>query len=114
MDRTAKRKFSSSLLLYFTGITRKADNILSQQKKNLSKENKFETMKKMVELVDPFSEAMTKNEISTCGDLLLENWELKKNMADDISNSDINDMCAQAKKAGALAWKIAGAGGGET
>ena len=69
-------------------------------------------MIKMVDLVDPFTEAMKKNDIKTCGDLLLKNWELKKNMADGISNSDINDMCQKADNAGALAWKIAGAGGG--
>jgi len=112
MDRTARRKFSSSLLLYYTGITRKADNILSRQKKNLLDENKFEAMIKMVDLVDPFTEAMKKNDIKTCGDLLLKNWELKKNMANGISNNEINDMCQKAGNAGALAWKIAGAGGG--
>ncbi len=112
MDRTARRKFSSSLLLYYTGITRKADNILSRQKKNLLNENKFETMIKMVDFVDPFTEAMKKNDIETCGDLLLKNWELKKNMADGISNSGINDMCQKAGNAGGLGWKIAGAGGG--
>ncbi|MBW1894691.1 MAG: GHMP kinase [Deltaproteobacteria bacterium] len=112
MDRAARRKFSSSLLLYYTGITRKADNILSRQKKNLLDENKFEAMIKMVDLVDPFTAAMKKNDIKTCGDLLLKNWELKKNMANGISNNEINDMCQKAGNAGALAWKIAGAGGG--
>jgi len=112
MDRTARRKYSSSLLLYYTGITRKADNILSVQKNNLSDDKKFETMVNMVNLVDPYTEAIKNNDIKTCGDLLLQNWELKKKMATGISNNDINDMCQKAGDAGALAWKIAGAGGG--
>jgi len=82
MDRTARRKYSSSLLLYYTGITRKADNILSVQKNNLSDDKKFETMVNMVNLVDPYTEAIKNNDIRTCGDLLLQNWELKKKYGD--------------------------------
>jgi len=112
MDRTERRKYSSSLLLYFTGITRKADSILSRQNKNLTDDNKFEIMMNMVELVDPFAEALKNNDIKASGDLLLKNWEMKQHMAEGISNDEINDMCRKAGDAGALAWKIAGAGGG--
>jgi D-glycero-alpha-D-manno-heptose-7-phosphate kinase len=41
-----------------------------------------------------------------------ENWVLKRKMADGISNPDIERMYERAKGAGALAGKIAGAGGG--
>jgi len=36
MGSPAKRKFASSLLLYYTGIARSADKILSNQKKKSS------------------------------------------------------------------------------
>ena len=41
-----------------------------------------------------------------------ENWALKQHMALGISNKTIEDMLQRAKAAGALAGKIAGAGGG--
>ncbi len=66
----------------------------------------------MVGLVDPFAAAMETGDMTTCGDLMVRNWELKQQLASGISNPEIADMYAQAKAAGALAGKIAGAGGG--
>jgi len=107
-----RRKFSSSLLLYYTGITRSANEILSKQKSNLLSEKTFQTMRQMVSLVDPFTDAMNRGDINTCAELMDENWRLKQKMAAGISNDRIGEMYAAAKKAGALAGKIAGAGGG--
>jgi D-glycero-alpha-D-manno-heptose-7-phosphate kinase len=112
MDLAVQRKFASSLLLYFTGITRSADKILDQQGSNMGAENKRRTMQTMVELVAPFADAMEKGDIITCGQLLDQNWQLKQQMAAGISNPVIEEMFGRAKSAGALAGKICGAGGG--
>lgn len=112
MTSTNKRKFASSLLLYYTGITRNADTILSKQKSNLTDPDKVDNMEKMVSLVDPFTDAMERADIIQCGDLMDQNWMLKQNMASGISNDRIQKMYEKAKAAGALAGKIAGAGGG--
>lgn len=106
------RKFYSSLLLYYTGITRSADKILSEQSKNSTKEDRFEIMTKMVSLVPQFSEALQAGNIESCGEMLDENWRLKRKMASGITNPEIEEMYARAKEAGALGGKIAGAGGG--
>lgn len=112
MDGATKRKFAASLLLYYTGITRSADDILKKQKQNLLSADKFMRMQKMVALVEPFAQAMQAGDIRTCGALLDKNWQLKQQLADGITNDAIGKMYAQAKKAGAIAGKIAGAGGG--
>jgi len=112
MNNTTLRRFSSSLLLYFTGITRSADEILSRQKKNLLSDQKIQIMKSMVALVDPFTEAMKNSDIDECGVLLDKNWQLKQQMASGISNDKITAMYEKAKAAGAVAGKVAGAGGG--
>lgn len=112
MGGAANRKFASSLLLYYTGVTRSADKILTRQKANLQNSDRFNTMQQMVALVDPFTEAMENQDIKTCGELLARNWRLKQNMASGISNSEIDDMHNRAIAAGALAGKVAGAGGG--
>jgi len=106
------RRCSSSLLLYYTGITRSADVILSEQKKNFSEQDKFEAMSDMVSFVKPFKEAIEQCDIETCGRLLDQNWQLKQKMASGISNGKIQAMYETAKNAGALGGKIAGAGGG--
>ncbi len=107
-----KRKFASSLLLFYTGITRSADAILSQQKANFVQPEKRRTMDAMVALVDPFAEAMEKADIHACSRLLARNWELKQHMAAGISTPAIQAMYETALSAGALAGKVAGAGGG--
>ena len=112
LENKIKRRFSSSLLLYYTGLARSADDILSKQKENLAAADKQAIMEKMVSLVDPFTEAMETGDIELCGKLLDQNWNLKRRMASGISNPAIDAMYVTAKKAGALAGKITGAGGG--
>lgn len=112
LDNGKFRIFSSSLLLYFTGITRHADDILAEQRKNYSKSEKYDVMCEMVSLVPPFRRALEQADIETCGELLDRNWQLKKKMASKITNGRIEAMYQKAKKAGALGGKIAGAGGG--
>jgi D-glycero-alpha-D-manno-heptose-7-phosphate kinase len=46
------------------------------------------------------------------GDLLHDAWESKKKLSSRISNPLIDEMYAEARKAGALGGKITGAGGG--
>ena len=112
MGSNIRRKFASSLLLYYTGLTRSADGILSRQKSNMKADEKRGAMQQMVDLVGPFCQAMTLGDIETCGRLLDHNWQLKQQMAAGISNATIDAMYAKAKSAGALAGKISGAGGG--
>lgn len=112
MDRITRRKFSSSLLLYYTGITRSADEILSRQSSNMNGQAKRKTMQSMVDLVFPFAQALEQCDITQCGHLLDRNWQLKQQMASGISNPTIEKMHRQALDAGALAGKVCGAGGG--
>ncbi len=107
-----KRKFASSLLLYYTGITRKADPILSEQQTNLTSPQKMAAMEKMVSLVRPFVAAVEQGDIAACGQLLDQNWQLKRSMAAGISNRKIEAIYNAAINAGAFAGKISGAGGG--
>ncbi|MBT8341571.1 MAG: GHMP kinase [Desulfatitalea sp.] len=112
VSTAARRRFASSLLLYFTGITRKADEILSRQQSNMDAAEKRRYMQTMVELVPPFVHAVTLEDMDTCAKLLDQNWRLKQQLADGISNPAIEDMYRVAKAAGAQAGKILGAGGG--
>ena len=105
-------KFSSSLVLYYTGITRSADNILSEQKRNFNDGEKFKIMSEIVSLVEPFINALRNQDLRKCGLILDKNWELKQKMASGINNESIEFMYKKAKDAGAIGGKVAGAGGG--
>lgn len=112
MNPQELRKFAASILLFFTGLTRSADTILAQQSQNVQQADKFEQLSQMVDLVEPFTCAMQNGDLYTCANLLEKNWHLKCQLAAGISTPDIDQMYETAKKAGALAGKIAGAGGG--
>lgn len=112
LDNEKLRIFSSTLLLYFTGITRSADTILARQQNNMNASVNTAIMAEMVGLVPLFAAALATADTGQCGRLLDENWRLKQKMAMGITNDSIEEMYAVARRAGALGGKIAGAGGG--
>jgi D-glycero-alpha-D-manno-heptose-7-phosphate kinase len=105
-----KRRLGSNLLLFFTNVTRTAGSILSEQKENISE--KMDFLNKIKELTFKAERSLTEGNIDVIGKLLNENWELKKNLASNISNADIDNMYNAAIAGGATGGKIAGAGGG--
>ncbi len=105
------KKFASTLRLYYIGSNRSASSILTQQKQNMSKNNKVKIMKKMVRLTEDFKNALFNEDLKSAGALLNHNWELKKQMASNISNDKINVMYNEALKCGAMGGKLLGAGG---
>lgn len=108
-----KRQLEDKLLLFYTGITRSSEKILSVQTKNLSEDKqKREIMKKMVEYADEMRKSLRKNKLDTFAKLLDENWQLKKKMTNSISSPQIDKWYETAKKNGAIGGKILGAGGG--
>jgi D-glycero-alpha-D-manno-heptose-7-phosphate kinase len=104
------RKFGSNLLLFYTNKTRKADTILSRQKKSTG--NKREVLRSMRALVPMFEDALIDGNYDDLGRLLHKNWLLKKSLVNTISSNEIDSMYKNAKKSGALGGKICGAGGG--
>ena len=112
LTNPGKRRFASSLLLYFTGITRSANDILSRQSRGMGDLEKRQGLEQMVALVEPFTQAMENDDIDACARLLDMNWQLKQQLAQGISNKEIDEMYTTARSAGALAGKISGAGGG--
>jgi len=105
-----KRKLGANLLLFFTNITRKSASILGEQKKSIN--NKLEYHNKIKNLAFESKEALESGEIDKIGVLLAENWQLKKNLASNITNEEINRMYDRAILGSAVGGKISGAGGG--
>ena len=107
---STKRQLNHNLLLFYTGVTRKADSILSEQRSNIrSRESVLAEMKHIAHAA---CDKLRQGDVDAIGDLLHESWELKKQLASKISNGDVDDLYAIARKAGATGGKIAGAGGG--
>lgn len=110
LDSHMKTRLNENLLLFFTGKTRKADNILAEQKQNI--QDRLETLRKMKALTYQARDELTTGNLDSLGHLLHESWQLKKQLASQISNGDIDKWYEKAIAAGALGGKITGAGGG--
>ena len=111
MDSEKRRRFGESILLFYTGVTRKADVILSEQKDNIDAQ--VETLNSIKaqaqEVRDALSETGTMNRV---GRILDTGWQHKRRLAGRITNPTIDSMYDRALDAGATGGKIAGAGGG--
>ena len=110
LDPTKKRRLSESLMLFFTGITRKADTILAKQKENIT--DRLATLNDMRQQAYDLHEVLLDGHIDRMGDVMHQGWLYKKQLADKITSSDIDIMYEKALEAGAIGGKIAGAGGG--
>lgn len=110
LDPDLKRRLNESLMLFFTGVTRKADDILAEQKTNIT--DRISVLKSMRDMAHTAYDELQKGNLDCLGNLLHEGWQLKKLLASQISNGSIDEWYDQARKAGALGGKITGAGGG--
>lgn len=106
-------EFQNSMLLFYTGVTRSASNILRNQIDIMNTcEDTSDVVSRMAAMTDDFRHAIQDNNLNWVGDLLHQAWMLKQSVSSQISNSVIDDMYASARRAGALGGKLLGAGGG--
>lgn len=110
LDYKRRIDLENRILLFFTGITRRASSVLTEQKANI--QINLETLKYMVDLVDIFKKKLMKGNFENLGELLHENWLKKKILASKISNHVVDKLYETGIKNGAWGGKVLGAGGG--
>ncbi len=112
MSREKMELFHRHLLLFFTGFSRNASDIAGEQIKR-TPERKTE-LKTMMELVDVAISTLNdkKDALDDFGNLLHEQWMIKRSMTPFITNSHIDEIYETGRRAGALGGKLLGAGGG--
>jgi D-glycero-alpha-D-manno-heptose-7-phosphate kinase len=104
-------EFESSLMLFFTGISRIASEVAKDQIENIEiNEPNLHAMKGLVD--DALSLLTSDRDINLFGEMLNETWKLKRALSDKISNSEIDSMYEKAIASGAIGGKLLGAGGG--
>lgn len=102
------------LMLFFTGSTRAASNILSQQKAASEQKDPqvLEALHAVKAMVKDVQTALERGDVDALGDILHESWERKKRFAHNVSNTRLDELYALARANGARGGKITGAGGG--
>jgi D-glycero-alpha-D-manno-heptose-7-phosphate kinase len=107
-------ELEKNILLFFTGISRDANEILASQSKGAEREDSqiVDTLHRIKEIGYQIKEALEEGNLAKFGYLLDKHWRTKKNLSGKISDSKIDRLYEKAKENGALGGKIMGAGGG--
>ena len=103
-----------NLILYFTGFSRSAGNILKEQN-DKSKEHNEDMLKNLdcvKELGYRSKYALEKGDLDTFADIMNTHWEYKKKRSGGMSNPQIDEWYSLALANGAQGGKMIGAGGG--
>jgi len=111
--KEVKDKLERNLLLFYTGITRRADSVLRKQEENLNKKDKFDSLKKMKQLASEIRDRLIDgSNHQLIGKYLHQGWLEKKKLASNISSKMIDEYYQKAIESGAVGGKLLGAGGG--
>ena len=104
-------EFEQYLFMVFTGITRKASEVVAQQLRRVGENTK--QLLAMRAMVDQGYKILTSDRpLSEFGDLLHRAWEAKRSLDGCISTSAIDETYRRGRDAGAWGGKLLGAGGG--
>jgi D-glycero-alpha-D-manno-heptose-7-phosphate kinase len=103
-----------NLLLFFTGISRSASSILSDQdvKSKAKNDEMLNNLHLTKELGFLSRNALLSGDTNEFGKLMHEHWVHKRERTNGMSNEFINHAYDTALKTGAVGGKLVGAGGG--
>ena len=110
----ARRALEESLLLFFTGSSRHASQILRQQRESIGRREPavVESLHFMRAAALECRQRLLAADVEGLGALLDRCWSEKKRLARGISNPQIDHWYEVARSHGALGGKVTGAGGG--
>lgn len=108
-------EIESSLVLYFTGVSRSSAQIINEQIESVTSEDSkaaLDAMHAVKAQALNLKELLLRGDISGFAKAMNQSWTAKKATSGSISNSNIDEVFEAAMSAGARAGKISGAGGG--
>ena len=104
-------QFESSLMLVFTGLFRTSTEVLEGYPKNSAQYNR--SLENIAKITEQAKSVLTSTTLAQdFGVLMNETWHLKKQLSQNISNTQIDEIYSEAMSAGAYGGKLLGAGAG--
>jgi D-glycero-alpha-D-manno-heptose-7-phosphate kinase len=98
-------------MLFYTGMVRSAGSVLREARQRIV-DNVESPVDGLVAIADRMCDTLQNGSIDEVGELLDASWTLKKRMASNVSNNELDRLYQAARAAGALGGKVSGAGGG--
>ncbi len=110
LSAVERRDLQRNILLFYTGITRSADTILSEQTANI--EATRPQLDLLRDLAGVAVDGLRRGDVDSVGTAMREGWEAKRQLASGVSNGQVDVAVTRALDAGASGAKLTGAGGG--
>jgi D-glycero-alpha-D-manno-heptose-7-phosphate kinase len=110
MTPQVRRKVQEELLLFFTGVTRSANSILSEQTANIA--DRLPQLHQLRDLAGEAANGLRDGDVDALGVAMNKSWAAKRELASGVSTSQIDEAVEAAISAGATGAKVTGAGGG--
>ena len=111
--REFREQLQSSLLMLYTGVTRSANAVLAEQRRNTETDGAaVEGLRQMRDLADQLRDSLCAGNLDGFGEVLHAGWMLKRTLAAGISSPAIDGWYDLARRHGAMGGKLLGAGGG--
>ena len=110
LSAVERRDLQRNILLFYTGITRSADTILSDQTANIKATRP--QLDLLRDLAGVAVDGLRRGDVDSVGAAMRKGWEAKRKLAAGISNDRVDGAVARALDAGASGAKLTGAGGG--
>jgi D-glycero-alpha-D-manno-heptose-7-phosphate kinase len=114
IDEETKHNLEDSLVMFFTGYSRKAGSILKEQDDKTKKADSdmVQNLHFVKDLGLRSRAALEAGDLDGFGKLMDEHWQHKKRRSGGMSNPKIDEWYELALKSGASGGKVIGAGGG--
>ena len=108
-----RKTLQERLLLLYTGLTRSANQILEEQQRATEEnDQQRRILRAMTGLAQELRATLARDDLEPVGEILHQGWLMKRQLAQQISNEAIDEWYERARRHGALAGKLLGAGGG--
>jgi D-glycero-alpha-D-manno-heptose-7-phosphate kinase len=116
MTAPCLERLLSSLVLIYTGKTRFASKVLTEQVQATKDQKIDRELSHLLKLVDQSVDLLESDDQETLlrdfGAMMHEGWQTKRSLSSGISNPQIDALYDAALAAGAIGGKLCGAGGG--
>jgi len=114
IDWATLDELNRNTLIFYTGNTRSADEILRHQDSAVKAEDHrvTDSLHQIKEIGYEIIEALETGNLDRFGLLMDQHWEMKKRLSTKIADERLHRIYEEAKKNGALGGKVTGAGGG--
>ena len=114
IPRAALNELETSLIVCFSGVSRHSGDIIDQQRKGMQDKTTrtIDSLHQLKADALEMKQALLRSNVPEMARVLEKSWRAKKETASGITTTKIESLYEAAMKAGALAGKISGAGGG--